>query len=88
MEHKYKTKGVCPSDISFKLTGNVVSDVSFKGGCDGNLKAISRIIDGMTVEQIEEKFKGIRCDWKETSCSDQLAMAVKKARDEEMKVNR
>lgn len=88
MKHNYKTKGVCPSNINFELNGDVISNVSFKGGCDGNLKAISRIIDGMTVGQIEEKFKGIKCDWKDTSCSDQLAIAVKKAHEEEARADK
>lgn len=83
MKHKYKTNGVCPSYILFELEGNIVTNVSFVGGCDGNLKAISKIIDGMTVEQIESKFSGIACDWKNTSCSDQLSVAVRKAYDKE-----
>jgi len=85
MKHEYKTKGVCPSNIAFELDGDIVKNVSFQGGCDGNLKAISRIIDGMTVEQIETKFKGIQCDSKVTSCSDQLAIAVRNAYEKELK---
>lgn len=81
MKQEFKTKGVCPSSISFELNGNVVCNVKFKGGCDGNLKALSRVIDGMTVEQIEEMFRGIHCGGKQTSCSDQLAVAVRKAYD-------
>ncbi len=83
MKHEYETEGVCPSMIFFELDGNIIRKVSFRGGCDGNLKAISRIIEGMTVEEIEEKFKGIQCDERDTSCSDQLAVAVRKAYEEE-----
>jgi len=68
--------------ISFDLEGDTVRNVSFTGGCNGNLKAISRVVDGMTVEQIEGYFKGIRCGNKSTSCSDQLATAVRQAYDQ------
>lgn len=79
MKHTYRAKGVCAMSISFDLEGNVVKDVSFLGGCNGNLKAISKLVDGMTVEQIEEKLKGNRCGFKSTSCADQLAIAVREA---------
>ena len=85
MTYEYKPQGVCPSKITFSLEGNVVSNVSFAGGCDGNLKAISRVIDGMTVEQIEKNFSGIACGRKTTSCSDQLAKAVREAFENEVK---
>jgi uncharacterized protein (TIGR03905 family) len=65
--------------ISFDLEGNVVKNVVFTGGCDGNLKAISRVVEGMTVEQIEDFFRGIQCGRKTSSCSDQLAIAVREA---------
>lgn len=79
MTYEYKPQGVCPSKITFNLEGNIVSNVIFNGGCNGNLKAISKVIDGMTVEKIEENFSGIECGRKKTSCSDQLAKAVRKA---------
>ncbi|MBQ9114661.1 MAG: TIGR03905 family TSCPD domain-containing protein [Clostridia bacterium] len=77
MKYTYRTKGVCAMSISFDLEGNVVRDVSFMGGCNGNLKAISKLVDGMTVEEIESKLKGNRCGFKPTSCADQLAIAVR-----------
>ena len=77
MKYTYRTKGVCAMSISFDLEGNVVRDVSFMGGCNGNLKAISKLVDGMTVEEIESKLKGNRCGFKSTSCADQLAIAVR-----------
>ncbi len=78
MQHyDYRPQGVCPARISFDLDGNTVHNVSFKGGCNGNLQAISRVVEGMTVEQIEGYFKGISCNGKGTSCSDQLARAVR-----------
>ena len=74
MKHKYKT---------FSLDGDIVSDIAFTGGCNGNLKAISKILDGQTVEFIVDKLSGNTCGFKNTSCADQLACAVKSAYDEE-----
>lgn len=70
-------------EIDFDLDGDVVSNIEFIGGCNGNLKAISKLVDGFTVEQIEQKLLGNTCGMKPTSCSDQLAKAVRKAYDEE-----
>ncbi len=83
MEHTYQTKGVCSMQIRFELDGDIVRGISFLGGCDGNLKAISRLCDGMSVDEIEEKLAGNTCGYKPTSCADQLARAVRKAYDEE-----
>ena len=84
MQHfDYKPHGVCPMNISFDLDGDTVHNVSFKGGCNGNLQAISRVVEGLTVEQIEGYFKGISCNGRGTSCSDQLATAVRKAKESE-----
>lgn len=82
MRYEYKTKGVCASMIRFDLEGNVVSNVSFMGGCNGNLKAVSKLVEGMTVEQIEGYLKGNTCGMRSTSCADQLAQAVRKAYEE------
>ncbi len=79
MSYEFYPDGVCPIQISFDLDGNVVKNVVFTGGCDGNLKAISRVVEGMTVEQIEDFFRGIQCGRKTSSCSDQLAIAVREA---------
>lgn len=84
MRYSYKTRGVCAMEIDFNLDGNVVSDISFMGGCNGNLKAISKLVDGMTVEQIEEKLKGNTCGVRSTSCADQLAIAVREAYNREL----
>ena len=72
-------QGVCSRKISFDLNVNVVTNVSFVAGCNGNLKAICKVIDGMTVEQIEGYFAGNLCGNKPTSCADQLAKVVRKA---------
>lgn len=81
MRYTYKTKMVCSKEISFDIDGDVITNISFVGGCNGNLKAISKILDGWTVEQIEEKIKGNTCNGRSTSCADQLCIAVREAYD-------
>ncbi len=70
---------VCSQQISFDIEGNVITGVSFVGGCNGNLKAVSKLVDGMTVEEIEAKLKGNTCGMRPTSCADQLCLAVREA---------
>ncbi len=74
---------VCSQEISFDINGDVITNISFVGGCNGNLKAISKVLDGWTVEQIEAKLKGNTCGVRPTSCADQLCLAVRKAYDEQ-----
>lgn len=81
MDYVYRTTGVCSMEISFRLENNKVTNVKFLGGCNGNLKAISTLVDGFTVEQIEEKLLGNTCGRRPTSCADQLAKAVREAAD-------
>lgn len=83
MRYEMKPQGVCPSMISFDLEGDVVTNIEFTRGCPGNLKAISKVADGMTVEQIEGFFKGNTCGRRNTSCVDQLAQCVRKAYESE-----
>ena len=80
--YAHQPRNVCPVEINFNLDGDVVSDISFTGGCNGNLKAISKLVDGMTVEEIEQKLRGNTCGRKSTSCADQLAIAVRAAYDQ------
>ena len=82
MNYSYKTSGVCSVQIDFDIDGDVITNVHFTGGCNGNLKAISKLVDGMTVGQIEGYLRGNTCGFKDTSCADQLARAVRKAYDE------
>ena len=82
MQFQYKTKGTCSQMIQFDLEDNRVFNVRFHGGCNGNLKAISKLVDGMTVDEIESKLKGNTCGFRDTSCADQLAVAIRKAADE------
>lgn len=81
MHYDYPTEMVCSRLISFDLNDDVVTNVVFTGGCNGNLKAIGKLVDGMTVEQIEGYLKGNLCGMRPTSCADQLAKAVRKAYD-------
>lgn len=82
MKYTVKPKKVCPSQLSFELEGNVVKNIVFQDGCNGNLKAISKLVDGMTVEQIEASLKGNTCGKNVTSCGDQLAIAVREKYEE------
>lgn len=79
MRYNYKTEMVCSRMISFDIDGNIITNVSFQGGCNGNLKAISKLVNGWTVEKIEEYLAGNTCGFKPTSCADQLAKAVRQA---------
>lgn len=79
MTYTYKTKDVCSTQIQFRLEGDRVHDVRFTGGCNGNLKAIGILVDGMTVDEIESKLRGNSCGGRPTSCADQLAQAVRAA---------
>lgn len=83
MRYTYKTQMTCSSLIEFDIEGNVISNIEFLGGCNGNLKAISKLVDGWTVEEIEAKLLGNTCGRKPTSCADQLARAVRKAYEEQ-----
>ena len=82
MDYTYKTNMVCSQEINFHIEGNIITNISFIGGCNGNLKAISKLVDGFTVEQIEEKLLGNTCGRRPTSCADQLAKAVRQAYEE------
>lgn len=79
MKYTYKTRGTCSTQITFDLDGNVVRNVKYFGGCNGNLQGISSLVEGLTVDEIEKKLSGIRCGFKSTSCPDQLAKAVREA---------
>ena len=76
-EMEYKTKGTCSTKIDFELDGDIIRSVRFTGGCNGNLQAISRLVDGMPAQEAIRKLEGIRCGFKSTSCPDQLAKALK-----------
>lgn len=79
MKYTYRTKGTCSRSITFDIEDGVVRNVQFEGGCNGNLKGIGAIVDGMKVEDVIDKLSGIRCGFKSTSCPDQLAQALVEA---------
>ena len=85
MKYDFSPKGVCARRLEFELDGNIVKNVRFMGGCNGNLKALAALTEGMTVDQVCERLKGITCGLKNTSCSDQLAQALAKAQEVEKK---
>ncbi|MDR3148000.1 MAG: TIGR03905 family TSCPD domain-containing protein [Treponema sp.] len=74
--YEYTTQGTCSSKIRFDIRDNRVCDVAFEGGCNGNLKGISILVEGMDANELVKKLKGVRCGFKQTSCPDQLATAI------------
>lgn len=83
MNYKYKTRGTCAREISFELENGTVKNVSFYGGCNGNLKGIAALVEGKKAEEIIPLIKGIKCGFKPTSCPDQLANALQEALNEQ-----
>ena len=79
MHYQYKTSGTCSRLIDFDIEDGKVYNVTFTGGCHGNLQAIPKLVEGLTVEEVEQKIGGIRCGFKDTSCGDQLAKACRAA---------
>jgi uncharacterized protein (TIGR03905 family) len=81
MQFEYKTKGTCSQHILFEIEDNKLKNVQFIGGCNGNLKGISSLVEGMDVDQIIARLEGTTCGMKATSCPDQLAQALKQAKE-------
>ena len=79
MQYEYKTKGTCSRSILFDIEDGKVKNVQFIGGCNGNLKGIGALVEGMDVQDVISRVEGIRCGMKSTSCPDQLAKALKEA---------
>lgn len=79
MTYEYRTRGVCSAKITFDVNDGIVSNVRFMGGCNGNLKGIAQLVDGMNAEDVITKIKGVKCGFKNTSCPDQLATALEEA---------
>ena len=80
MQYTYKTKGTCSREITFEVENGKVKNVQFFGGCNGNLKGISALVEGMDVNDVIARVEGIHCGPKSTSCPDQLAQALKEVR--------
>lgn len=81
MQYEYKTSGVCASKILFEVNDGVVSNIRFIGGCSGNTQGVSLLADGMTVDEVIHRLRGVRCGMKSTSCPDQLARALENAKN-------
>jgi uncharacterized protein (TIGR03905 family) len=77
---RYKTTGTCSSAIDFEVENGIVKNVTFIGGCNGNTKGISALVEGMPVEEVISRLEGIKCGFKSTSCPDQLSKALKEWR--------
>ena len=82
MRYRYKTTGTCAQIIEFDINDDVITNIVFYGGCNGNLKAISKLVNGWTVDKIEQYLLGNICGMKGTSCADQLAKGVRAAYNE------
>lgn len=88
MHYQYKTANTCSTLIEMDINDGVVSNVKFTGGCNGNLKAIPILVDGMKADDIAAKLTGVKCGFKSTSCSDQLSKAVLAAKQAELQANK
>ena len=81
MSYEYKTKGTCSQRIFFDIEDGKVKNVQFQGGCNGNLKGIGSLVEGMDIDEVITRLEGTTCGMKPTSCPDQLAQALKKAKE-------
>ena len=80
MQYSYQTKGTCSREILFEVEDGIVKNVQFIGGCNGNLKGIASLVEGMDIDEVISRVEGIRCGTKVTSCPDQLAQALTAAK--------
>ena len=80
MQYTYKTKGTCSREINFEVENGKVKNVTFIGGCNGNLKGIAALVEGMDIDEVISRVEGVTCGMKKTSCPDQLAQALKAAK--------
>jgi len=78
--YTYKTKGTCSTEINFSVENDIIKEVKFTRGCNGNLSGISVLVKGMNVDDAISKLEGIDCNGRGTSCPDQLAEALKEWR--------
>lgn len=83
MKFTYTTNGVCSRSIDIEVENDTIVSVSYKGGCNGNLKGIGSLVVGMKVDEVIERLQGIKCGFKNTSCPAQLALALKKMKAED-----
>lgn len=81
MQFKYKTRGVCSNEMRFEIEDNKVKNMMVIGGCHGNLQGLSALVEGMDVDEVIHRLKGIRCGMKDTSCPDQMSKALTIAKE-------
>nr|WP_319490149.1 TIGR03905 family TSCPD domain-containing protein [uncultured Caproiciproducens sp.] len=81
--YQYRTKGTCSSEIDVVLEGDIVKSAKIIGGCNGNTKGLCTLVEGMKVDEVIRRLKGIRCGFKPTSCPDQLAIALLQAKEQQ-----
>lgn len=81
MTIEYRPKGTCSRKMIVDAEGGIIRSVHIEGGCSGNLQGISRLVEGMTVDEAIRRMEGIRCGFKATSCPDQLAQALKQIQE-------
>ena len=74
---EYIPRGVCSRKMTIEVEEGIIRSVQVEGGCSGNLQGISRLVEGMSVQEAISRMEGIRCGWKATSCPDQMAQALK-----------
>ena len=86
MEYRYKPHGVCSREMIIELDGNTIKKLTIVGGCAGNTVGVSRLIEGMNINEVIRRLKGIPCGTKGTSCPDQLAKALEEVK-EKLKIN-
>lgn len=79
MQYSYKTQGTCSTQIDFEIEDNIIHNVKFMGGCNGNLKAVGKLVEGMRTQDVIARLEGNLCGPRSTSCADQLAKAIKQA---------
>ena len=81
MKYTYNTKGTCSTKIDYEIEDNKIHNVTFTNGCNGNLKAISRLVEGEDVDKVINRLKGVTCGFRETSCGDQFARALEESKN-------
>lgn len=79
MKFSYRTRGTCSSQIQFEIEDRKLKNVVYFGGCNGNLQGIGKLVEGMDIDEVREKLRGISCGGKPTSCPDQLVRAIDEA---------
>jgi len=81
MEYRFRPKGVCSQEMIIELDGDIIKSVKIIGGCAGNTIGVSRLIEGMKIDEAIKRLKGIQCGFKQTSCPDQLSIALEEAKN-------